>query len=117
MSVTRDFVIGCCAEACWVGYGRGLELVYEFIDERNRMMMDNQGLIDYLREKTGKDVDLGRMPERLSTETIGDLYRVAAMWSDEDILYALCDYIDDKGMAQQLMGFMETMVDYHGTRW
>mgnify|MGYP001247335187 CR=1 FL=1 len=111
-----DFVVGCCAEANWVGYGRGLELIYEFLDNQAHMACSNQELIDFLNFRS-EGVDIGYYPERLGTEDLVSCYARDGMWSDEDILTTLCEYIDEENLLPCLMGFMNDMVDYHGSNW
>ena len=113
----QDFIVGCCEQANWVGYGRGLELLYEFIDAQHRLLDSNQELIDFLNWRFC--VDTGEMPERLGSQELVGFYAKEAMWSDDDVLAVLCEYIDElegHGDVQQaLMGFFRDIVDSHGT--
>ena len=117
-SSCQDFIVGCCAEANWVGYGRGLELLYEFLDFHHRMLDDNQEFIDFLNWKV-EGVDVGRMPERMAAKDLADVYSRKAMWSDEDVLSVFSEYVDESeaDLQQALMGFFNDMVEYHGSEW
>ena len=87
-----DFVVDCCARANWMGYGRAIELLCEFLDQRHGQS-DNQELIDYLDWKV-PGVDTGSMPERMSAYTLFSLYGRTAMKTDFQMLELFCDYVD-----------------------
>lgn len=107
-----DFVVDCCARANWVGYGRGYELVCEFLDSHHARMLSNNDLRDFIAGKNQADVD-GAMPERLSADELASMHAGTV----EERLELLCEYIDEMGLNQSVMGFLEDMVDYHQADW
>lgn len=110
-SSCRDFIVGCCAEAGWVGYGRGLELLYEFLDYQQSLSYSNAKLLAFFQSKL-EGVDVGELSERMHAQELVRIYGVAADWSDETELSFLCEYIDEseEDLQQALMGFFNDMV-------
>jgi len=113
---TMDFVVMSCADANWMGYGRGFELVCEFLNYQHRMEDSNQELIDFLDWKAGY-VDLGHMPERLTVEELCAIYSRRNIMRSDKALELLCAYIDMRDLLPCLTGFMNDMVDYHAASY
>ncbi len=111
-----DFVVDCCAQANWIGYGRAIELLCEFLDQRHGQMANNQELIDFLDWKA-PGVDTGSMPERLTAYALFSLYGREAMKTEFQMLEIFCDYVDEVNYNQMAMGFFEDMVDDEVSSW
>ncbi len=107
-----DFVVDCCARANWVGYGRGYELICEFLDSHHAQMLSNDDLREFIARKIQAEIDV-EMPERLSADELASM----CAGTTEEKLSLLCEYIDSRNLNQSVMGFLEDMVEYHGERW
>jgi len=114
-STFMDFVVDCSARANWVGYGRAMELLCEFLDQFHQSG-DNQDLIDHLNFSL-EGVDIGTNPERLSAQELISIYGREHNLSDEDMLGYLCSYVDEMDANHLAMGFFEDMVEYHEDDW
>lgn len=107
-----DFVVDCCARANWVGYGRGYELVCEFLDSHHARMLSNDDLRDFIARKIQADIDV-KMPERCSADELASMHA----GTTEEKLSLLCEFIDRMNLNQSVMGFLEDMVESHQSDW